>query len=179
LHDRITQLPDPGMQWLTQEVIPGDGITISPPVLFFKDVIGVIESLMHQPSLATHLEHIPRRVWVNDKRKSRIYNEIFTGDWAWKTQVSAGRHPTQLYLLCTMLQASLPGGAALIPVLLTSDKTHLTQFAGDKHAWPLYLSIGNIHSSIRNKPSNNAWKLIAYIPTAIFLDQITHLYLTG
>jgi hypothetical protein len=64
-------------------------------------------------------------------------------------------------------------GSALIPVLLASDSTHLTQFAGDKHAWPLYMSIGNIHSSIRNKPVNNAWKLIAYIPTATFLDPIT------
>lgn len=72
-----------------------------------------------------------------------------------------------------VLQASLPEGAALIPVLLASDSTQLTQFAGNKHAWPLYMSIGNIHSSVRNKPSRNAWKIIAYIPKVLFLDPKT------
>jgi hypothetical protein len=42
--------------------------------------------------------------------------------------------------------------------------------ASDKKAWPLYLSIGNIHSSIRNKPSKRAWVLVAYLPTASFLN---------
>jgi hypothetical protein len=58
----------------------------------------------------------------------------------------------------------------LIPVLLGSDKAHLTDHSGDKSAWPLYLSIGNIHSSVRNKPSEKCWILIAYIPIAIFSD---------
>jgi hypothetical protein len=55
--------------------------------------------------------------------------------------------------------------------LLGSDKTHLTVFAGDKNAWPLYLSIGNIKSSVRNKPKNHTWVLVAYLPIARFLDD--------
>lgn len=43
--------------------------------------------------------------------------------------------------------------------------------AGDKKAWPLYMSIGNIKSSVRNKPSNNAWILIGYLPITKFHER--------
>jgi hypothetical protein len=42
--------------------------------------------------------------------------------------------------------------------------------SGDKSAWPIYLSIGNIASRTRNKPSQQCWVLIAYIPTPVFKD---------
>jgi hypothetical protein len=48
---------------------------------------------------------------------------------------------------------------------LASDKTKLSQFSGDKVAWPVYLSIGNIASSIRRQPSSNAMILLGYIPS--------------
>lgn len=59
-------------------------------------------------------------------------------------------------------------GATIIPIILGSDKTTLTDFGGDKEAWPLYLSIGNILTQFRNKASMNAFILIAYIPVAKF-----------
>jgi Plavaka transposase len=69
----------------------------------------------------------------------------------------------------SFLQTSLPVGASLVPVLLGSDKTHLTNFAGKQSAWPVYLSIGNIKSTVRNKPSHQAWVVIAYIPVGDFM----------
>ena len=59
---------------------------------------------------------------------------------------------------------ALPGGSTLVPILLTSDQTCLTNFAGDKTLWPLYMSIGNISSQIRNKPASQAWILISLLP---------------
>ncbi|KAF8435241.1 hypothetical protein BGX38DRAFT_1074065, partial [Terfezia claveryi] len=56
-------------------------------------------------------------------------------------------------------------GTTLVPILLASDQTHLTNFSGDKKLWPLYMSIGNIKSSVRNKPTMNAWIPIALLPT--------------
>jgi hypothetical protein len=47
-----------------------------------------------------------------------------------------------------------------------SDKTQLTSFSGDKQAWPVYLSIGNIHKNIRRKPSKRATILVGYIPVS-------------
>jgi hypothetical protein len=104
---------------------------------------------------------------MDSERELRVYSEIMTGDWAWETQV-------RFFITLNMnplmrSQANLPDhGGTLLPVLLGSDKTHLTVFAGDKKAWPLYLSLGNIKSSFRNKPRNHAWVLVAYLPVVTF-----------
>ena len=48
--------------------------------------------------------------------------------------------------------------------MCASDTTHLTNFSGDKKAWPIYLTIGNIKSAARNKPSAMALILLALLP---------------
>jgi len=55
-------------------------------------------------------------------------------------------------------------GKTLVPILRTSDKTHLTNFSGDKKLWPVYMSIGNIQSSIPNTFTIYAWIPIALLP---------------
>src|SRR5690606_22688427 len=52
----------------------------------------------------------------------------------------------------------------LIPIIFGSDETHLTNFSGDKAVWPLYISIGNLPSDIRNPPTSLGWELAALIP---------------
>lgn len=61
----------------------------------------------------------------------------------------------------------------IVPVILSSDETMLTQFRGDKKGWPVYLTIGNIPSSIRRQASSHALKLVAYLPNAklVFLSK--------
>jgi hypothetical protein len=104
---------------------------------------------------------------MDSERELRVYSEIMTGDWAWETQVRFFITLNMNPLMCS--QANLPDhGRTLLPVLLGSDKTHLTVFAGDKKAWPLYLSLGNIKSSFCNKPRNHAWVLGAYLPVVTF-----------
>lgn len=52
----------------------------------------------------------------------------------------------------------------MVPLIFASDETFLTNFSGGRTAWPIYMTIGNIHSKIRNSPSNNAWILVALLP---------------
>ena len=59
---------------------------------------------------------------------------------------------------------TLPVGAMLVPVLFASDATHLTNFSCDGKVWPLYMSIGNLKSCIRNKPTYHAWVPVAIMP---------------
>ena len=59
---------------------------------------------------------------------------------------------------------TLPPGSTIIPVIIASDQTHLTNFSGDKKAWPVYLTLGNIVSTVRNKPSAMAMILVALLP---------------
>ncbi|KAF8491531.1 hypothetical protein JB92DRAFT_3085091 [Gautieria morchelliformis] len=51
-------------------------------------------------------------------------------------------------------------GATIAPVILASDKTQLSRFSGDKEAWPVYISVGNISKSLRHQTS----KYRAYRP---------------
>ena len=76
----------------------------------------------------------------------QIYSEMNTSDWRWDTQ------------------NQLPAGATILPVICTSNKTQLTNFSGDQHAWPLYLKIGNIRKDIWRTPKKHAWILVVLIP---------------
>ncbi|KAI6133424.1 hypothetical protein EDD16DRAFT_1434488, partial [Pisolithus croceorrhizus] len=71
---------------------------------------------------------------------------MWTGNWWWD------------------IQSKLPEGAVVMPVILSSDKTSLSQFSGDKKAWPVYLTIGNISKDVRCQVSAHATVLIGYLP---------------
>jgi len=82
-----------------------------------------------------------------------------------------------------------------VPVICASHKTHLTNFSGDQHAWPLYHTIGNIRKDIHRTPKMRAWILVGLIPcppngaknideachsaVGTVLSQLRHLDITG
>ncbi|KAI6022609.1 hypothetical protein EDC04DRAFT_2869733 [Pisolithus marmoratus] len=60
---------------------------------------------------------------------------MWTADWWWD------------------MQGKLPAGTTVVPIILSSDKTSLSVFSffatsGDKKAWPVYLTIGNISKDL-------------------------------
>lgn len=65
-------------------------------------------------------------------------------------------------------QKSVPSGATIAPIILSSDKTQLSQFRGDKSAWPVYLTIGNLAKEARRSPSMHGTILLGYIPVGKF-----------
>lgn len=70
-----------------------------------------------------------------------------------------------------IIQERLPKGATIAPLILASDKTTLTRFRGDKSAWPVYITIGNIKKDIRRKPSEHGTILVGYLP----ISKMTHI----
>ena len=81
-----------------------------------------------------------------DSTGRSVFNEIHTADWWWETQ----------YLV--------PRGGTVVTLLLASDKTHLTNISGDKAAWLVYMSIGNICKDLRQQGTKRAWVLVALSP---------------
>lgn len=61
------------------------------------------------------------------------------------------------------IQELLADGATIVPIILASDSTQLKVF-GDRKAYPVYMTIGNISKAIRRRPSQRAWILVGYIP---------------
>jgi len=52
----------------------------------------------------------------------------------------------------------------VVPDICASNTAHLTNFVGDKHAWPRYLTVGNIRNDICCTPQMHTWILVGLIP---------------
>ncbi|KZT61055.1 hypothetical protein CALCODRAFT_416641, partial [Calocera cornea HHB12733] len=66
------------------------------------------------------------------------------------------------------MQGQLPPGATLIPYIIATDKTQLTQFTGNRQGYPIYMTIGNLPITVRRTISTRAYVLIGYLPTDSF-----------
>jgi hypothetical protein len=62
------------------------------------------------------------------------------------------------------VQASLRLGDTLVPLIFMSDGTHLSNFAGDKKEWPVYMTIGNPSSKIRQMALAQTVVMVALLP---------------
>ncbi|KAJ7443741.1 hypothetical protein B0H11DRAFT_2343747 [Mycena galericulata] len=101
--------------------------------LWKRDPVECIKELIGNPAFQDHMAYAPERVYSSKigAESSRIFDEMWTANWWWETQ------------------KKLPPGVVISPIILSSDKTQLTRHQGDKTAWPVYLTIGNISKEIR------------------------------
>jgi len=52
-------------------------------------------------------------------------------------------------------------------LILMSDGTHLSNFAGDKKQWPDYMTIGNLSLKVRQMPSTHSVVMVSLLPIPI------------
>ncbi|KAG0696694.1 hypothetical protein DFH29DRAFT_1004362 [Suillus ampliporus] len=103
--------------------------------LWTRDPVECIKELIGNPLFKEYMVYAPSRAYEDEAGTKRIIDDMWTADWWWDKQ------------------KELPEGTTIAPIILASDKTMLSQFRGDKSAWPVYLSIGNIAKEKRRQTS--------------------------
>ncbi|KAG8743109.1 hypothetical protein FRC11_014025, partial [Ceratobasidium sp. 423] len=157
LNRLLDKLPTIGPRWRRIErkiegsVIGMDGKKLTELVeIWMRDILEVVRELLGNIAYGKQLVFVPQKVYLNGVGGERKFDEMWTGDW-WNE-----------------IQKKLPPGATVIPIIISSDATQLTNFSGGKSAWPVYISIGNIPKGIRAQVSNYSTLLLAYLPVAKF-----------
>ncbi|KAL0576824.1 hypothetical protein V5O48_005165 [Marasmius crinis-equi] len=117
---------------------------------YYRDILECVKALWGDPDFSSYLIMCPERHYTDDSLTKRLFHNMHTGEWWWLTQEEVEKKKP---------------GATIIPIIISSDKTQLTVF-GNKTAYPVYMSIGNIPKEIRRKTSRGAYLLLAYLPTS-------------
>ena len=110
---------------------------------WYRDPIETAKWLLRQTYNSQNLVFSPERSFTNGIRE---YGEMYTGDWWWNEQ------------------DKLTTGASLVPFIFLSDSTYLTAYIGDKKIWSVYMTIGNLSSVVRMKPTTHSVVMIAVLP---------------
>ncbi|KAG9088545.1 hypothetical protein FRC06_001978, partial [Ceratobasidium sp. 370] len=145
LNDEVDGLPH-GPRWYRRTLrIPGDQSDMIVH-LWMRDIIELVRYLIGDRRFMEDMRFAPERHFTSEARTTRVYDQMWSGDWWWRIQNLLGEHAT------------------VAPIVLAADKTQLTRFSGNKSAWPVYLTIGNISKEIRKQPSERATLLVGFIP---------------
>lgn len=90
---KVDQLPT-GPEWHCEMVqAPGDklGEDGKPMVenleLWFWDPVECVKELLSNPAFKDYISYAPEHVYSDKEGTERIYDEMWTGDWWWETQV--------------------------------------------------------------------------------------------
>ena len=56
--------------------------------LWMRDPVACIQELIGNPAFNGSMAYAPEKVYVDQEGRERRYDEMWSGDWWWKTQVS-------------------------------------------------------------------------------------------
>jgi Plavaka transposase len=90
---KVDQLPI-GPEWkcniieITGDQLDDDGNTMSEQVeLWHRDPVECVKALVGNPAFKDFISYVPERVYTDDEGKVRVFDEMWTGNWWWETQV--------------------------------------------------------------------------------------------
>ena len=72
------------------------------------------------------------------------------------------------------VDSTLRVGDTLVPLIFMSDGIHLSNFAGDKKEWPVYMTIGNLSSKIHQMPATHTVVMVALLSIPMKSSNIPH-----
>ncbi|EIW77640.1 hypothetical protein CONPUDRAFT_61577 [Coniophora puteana RWD-64-598 SS2] len=115
--------------------------------VWFRDPRTIIKNILANPDFKGSMDYSPYREF--DASGSRRWEDMFSGDWVWDQADKIAEDPTT-------------AGSTFVPVILGSDKTTVSVATGHTEYYPLYLSVGNVHNTIR-RAHRNAVALIGFL----------------
>ena len=102
--------------------------------------------MIGQEPFKHHLSYTLVRQFSGAGIDNRIYDEMHTANWWWRTQ------------------EEIPDGSTIILILLASDKTMLSLHHGDQSVWPIYITIGNLDRKTRRNQTVPGSILLGFLP---------------
>ncbi|KAG6372948.1 hypothetical protein JVT61DRAFT_6988 [Boletus reticuloceps] len=117
------------------------------------EILKCVKLLFNNPFFADKMEYAPYKLFTSTERNVRVYAEWMSSDGAW------------------LLQEKIPVGATLCGIILSSDKTHITNICRGKVAHPLLISLANIKMHARNKAAAHGFLLLALLPFPEFIHE--------
>ena len=85
LKKKIAQLPKLG-QWQEKNLVLVEDPTVEHKI-HHRDPLELIQGLWSNPTYVDDMVFAPRKLWSCHEKSSRLYNEMWTGNWWWNIQV--------------------------------------------------------------------------------------------
>ena len=76
-----------------------------------------VRELLGNPGLKDYIKYAPERVFEDVEGKNRMFDEMWTANWWWDTQVNFNRLK---YSRLTWCQTKLPINSTIAPLILSS-----------------------------------------------------------
>ena len=66
----------------------GENMPVEKLEMWRRDPVECVRELLGNPALKDFMKYAPERVYEDVEGKNRIFDEMWTADWWWDTQVS-------------------------------------------------------------------------------------------
>ncbi|KAG2367402.1 hypothetical protein BDR07DRAFT_1448953 [Suillus spraguei] len=107
--------------------------------VWYRDPLEMTRGILANCDFDGGIEYSPYRDYTTEDK--RYWKNFMSGDWAWnQADVIAQNEENH--------------GSTFVPLIIGSDKTVVSVATGQTEYHPLYLSIGNIHNSVRRAHCN-------------------------
>ncbi|KAG2118670.1 uncharacterized protein F5147DRAFT_742178 [Suillus discolor] len=147
LHDVIDSIPYGDAPWQNFTICHTDADQLQPDdpsvppwklaeyEVWFHNPRDVLRNQLSNPNFKDHIDYAPKQVF--GEHNQRVWSDFMSGNWAWNQ--------------CNIVAEDEDcHGAMFVPVILGSDKTTVSVATGNNEYYPLYISTGNVHNSIRH-----------------------------
>ncbi|KAF7796680.1 hypothetical protein EIP86_007863 [Pleurotus ostreatoroseus] len=115
--------------------------------VWFRCPRAILRNQIGNPDFAQEMDYAPKQVY--DGNNKRQYKDFMSGNWVWRQANKVAQNPAM-------------HGAVYCPVVAGSDKTTVSVATGQNEYYPLYVSNGLVHNTVR-RAHRNAVTLCAFL----------------